>query len=73
MWGLLLQCNFVGKAQEVCSSLPLEQSLDYDISKQQLLRAYELVPESLSPALPKLNENSETNICRVCAREKNTL
>ncbi len=27
MWGLLLQCNFVGKAQEVCSALSMEESL----------------------------------------------
>lgn len=28
---LLLQCNLVGKAQEVCSALSVEESLDYDI------------------------------------------
>ncbi len=46
MWALLLQCNLEGKAQEVCSSLPIEQSLDYDIVKTAVLRAYELVPEA---------------------------
>uniref|UniRef100_A0A3B1JS97 Gypsy retrotransposon integrase-like protein 1 n=1 Tax=Astyanax mexicanus TaxID=7994 RepID=A0A3B1JS97_ASTMX len=46
MWSLLLQCKLVGKAQEVCSSLTAEQSLDYDKVKAAVLRAYELVPEA---------------------------
>lgn len=29
MRALLLQCNLVGKAQEVCSALSVEESLDY--------------------------------------------
>ncbi len=36
----------MGKAQEVCSALTLEQSLDYDVMKSAVLRAYELVPEA---------------------------
>ncbi len=46
VWPLLLQCKLVGKAQEVCSALTLEQSLDYDAMKNAVLRAYELVPEA---------------------------
>ncbi len=46
VWPLLLQCKLVGKAQEVCSALTLEQSLDYDTMKNAVLRAYELVPEA---------------------------
>lgn len=46
MWALLLQCSLTGKAQEICASLPIEQSLDYDIVKAAVLRAYELVPEA---------------------------
>ncbi|KAI2644687.1 Transposon Tf2-9 polyprotein [Labeo rohita] len=46
MWALLLQCSLSGKAQEVCSSLPIESSLDYDLVKSAVLRAYELVPEA---------------------------
>ncbi len=46
MWALLLQCNLEGKAQEVCSSLPFEQSLDYDIVKTAMLRTYDLLPEA---------------------------
>ncbi len=46
VWPLLLQCKLVGKAQEVCSALTLEQSLDYSVMKNAVLRAYELVPEA---------------------------
>uniref|UniRef100_A0A3P9JAN5 Gypsy retrotransposon integrase-like protein 1 n=1 Tax=Oryzias latipes TaxID=8090 RepID=A0A3P9JAN5_ORYLA len=45
-WSLLLQCKLVGKAQEVCSSLSLDQSLDYEVLKKTVLQAYELVPEA---------------------------
>lgn len=44
VWPPLLQCKPVGRAQEVCSALTLEQSLDYDVMKNAVLRAYELVP-----------------------------
>lgn len=46
MWTLLLQCKLVGKAQEVCATLTVEQSLDYNVIKAIVLRAYELVPEA---------------------------
>lgn len=46
MWSVLLHCKLVGKAQEVVSSLSLEESLDYDMLKESILRAYELVPEA---------------------------
>ncbi len=46
MWALLLRCNLIGKAQEVCAALPIEASLDYDTVKAAVLRAYELVPEA---------------------------
>ncbi len=45
MWALLLQCSLTGKAQEVCSALPIGSSLDY-IVKSAVLQAYELVPEA---------------------------
>ncbi len=45
-WALLLQCNLVGKAQEVCAALPIEDSLNFDVVKLAVLRAYELVPEA---------------------------
>lgn len=46
VWPLLLQCKLTGKAQEVCATLSLEDSLNYDIMKVAILRAYELVPEA---------------------------
>lgn len=43
MWALLLQSNFVGKAQEVLvakkPALPIEQALDYDVIRAAVLRA----------------------------------
>ncbi len=36
----------MGKEQEVCAALPIEESLDYDMVKAAVLRAYELVPEA---------------------------
>ncbi len=72
MWGLLLQCNFVGKAQEVCSSLPLEQSLDYDIVKTAVLRAYELVPEAYHQRFRNLMKTARQTYVEF-AREKKTL
>lgn len=46
LWTLLLQCKLSGKAQEACSALTLEQSLEYDTVKATVLRAYERVPEA---------------------------
>lgn len=45
MWPLLLQCKIISKAQEVVSALPLANSLNYDVVKEAIFRAYELVPE----------------------------
>lgn len=45
-WALLLPCRWVGKAQEVCSALPIEQRLDYEVVKTAVLRACEWVPET---------------------------
>ncbi len=46
MWALMMQCSLVGKAQEVCSALPIDDSLNYDVVKAAVLRVYELVPEA---------------------------
>ncbi|CAI5639672.1 unnamed protein product [Oreochromis niloticus] len=46
VWSLLLQCKLVGRAQEVCASLSIADSLDYEVVKATILRAYELVPEA---------------------------
>lgn len=44
-WSLMLKCKLTGKAQEVCTSLSLEESVQFDAVKNAILRAYELVPE----------------------------
>ena len=46
VWTLLLQSVLSGKAQEVYSSLSLEQSQQYQEVKSAILKAYELVPEA---------------------------
>lgn len=32
-WALLLRCRLIAKAQEVCSAVPIEQRLDYEVLK----------------------------------------
>lgn len=46
IWLLLLQCKLVGKDQEVCLALSLEDSLQYNVVKSAILAAYELVPRT---------------------------
>ena len=46
VWMLLLQSVLVGKAHEVYSAMSIEQSLQYDLVKKAILKAYELVPEA---------------------------
>ncbi|XP_058260273.1 uncharacterized protein LOC131362376 [Hemibagrus wyckioides] len=46
VWSLLLQCKLFGKAQEVCSTLSVEDSLNYESVKSAILLSYELVPEA---------------------------
>ncbi|VDH97108.1 Hypothetical predicted protein [Mytilus galloprovincialis] len=45
-WTTMLQSVFEGKAAEIYSALPSEKSSDYDMVKQEVLKAYELVPEA---------------------------
>ena len=46
IWPLLLQTVLKGKAQEVYTSLSVEQSKDYDVVKASILKGYELIPEA---------------------------
>ena len=46
VWTVLLQSIFVGKAREIYSALPVEQSSKYQLVKEAVLKAYELVPEA---------------------------
>ena len=45
-WTLLLQSSLVGKAREAYSVLLVDDSGRYDIVKNAILKAYELVPEA---------------------------
>jgi len=43
---LLLQSTLVGKAREAYAALMIEDSLQYNLVKAAVLKAYELVPEA---------------------------
>ena len=43
---MLLQSSLVGKAREVYSALSVDDSSQYEIVKNAILKAYELVPEA---------------------------
>ena len=46
LWTLLLQSALLGKAREVYSALSVDQSADYSLVKEVILKAYELVAEA---------------------------
>lgn len=72
VWPLLLQCKLVGKAQEVCASLTIEDSLNYDVVKATVLRAYELVPEAYRQKFRNCGKNINQTYGEF-AREKGLL
>ncbi|XP_033970581.1 uncharacterized protein LOC117470127 isoform X2 [Trematomus bernacchii] len=72
VWAILLQCKLVGKAQEACSSLSVEDSLVYENVKGAVLRAYELVPEAYRQRFRGLMKTSGQTYVDF-AREKKVL
>lgn len=72
VWSLLLQCKLIGKAQEVCSTLSLEESLKYESMKSAILRAYELVPEAYRQKFRGHKKNSTQTFVEF-ARDKGIL
>ncbi|KAI5109380.1 hypothetical protein C0J45_0777, partial [Silurus meridionalis] len=72
LWTLLLQCKLSGKAQEACSALTLEQSLDYETVKATVLRAYERVPEAYRQNFRNTVKSASQTYVEF-AREKTTL
>ncbi|KAK0141255.1 hypothetical protein N1851_021770 [Merluccius polli] len=72
VWPLLLQCKLVGKAQEVCNSLSIEDSLNYDIVKATVLRTYEIVPEAYRQKFRNCGKAANQTYVEF-AREKSTL
>ena len=72
VWTLLLQSVLIGKAQEVYSALPIEQSTDYDKVKEVILKAYELVPEAYRQKFREFQKkDGQTHV--EFAREKENL
>ena len=43
---MLLQSVLIGKAQEIYSALPVDQSAWYTVVKEAILKSYKLVPEA---------------------------
>ncbi len=72
VWSLLLQCKLVGKAQEVCATLSIDQSLNYEIVKATVLRAYELVPEAYRQRFRQSQKAANQTFVEF-AREKSAL
>lgn len=72
VWTLLLQCVLTGKAQEVYSSLSLEQSAVYDTVKASILHAYELVPEAYRQRLRNYTKSDRQTFVEF-AREKENM
>ena len=48
-WTLLLQSVVIGKAREIYTQLPLDQSSDYDTVKNLILKAYEELTKCCEP------------------------
>lgn len=71
-WTLLIQSVLTGRAQEVYTSLSLEQSGSYDVVKASILRAYELVPESYRQRFRRYKKSEQQTYVEF-AREKEML
>ena len=72
VWAILLQCKLTGRAQEACSSLSVEDGLNYERVKGVILRAYELVPEAYRQRFRGLRKTQNQNHIDF-AREKGIL
>ena len=71
-WSALLWSKLRGKALDTYAALSSDQSKDYEVVKQEILKAYELVPEEYRLKFRRLQKNQ--NVTHVeFAREKSTL
>lgn len=66
------QCKISGKALDVVAALLVEDSLDYNLVKVGIMRAYELVPEAYHQKFCKQKKNIDQTYVEV-TREKGTL
>ena len=70
-WTLLLQSVIIGKAQEIYTQLTVEQSSSYDIVKELILKAYELVPEAYRQKFRNCKkENEQTHVAFARIKEQ---
>ena len=60
---LMLQSVLTGKAQEVYSALPVEQSKDYTVVKLAILKAYEQVPEAYRQKFRSAKKTGQAELC----------
>lgn len=72
IWSTVMLGKLSGKAQDVVASLSLKDSMDYDLVKAAVLRAYELVPEAYRQQFREYRK-SPTQTFVEFAREKGTL
>ncbi|VDI78324.1 Hypothetical predicted protein [Mytilus galloprovincialis] len=68
-----LQCYKVflkERPAEIYSALPSEKSSDYDTVKQEILKAYELVPEAYRQKFRSYKKFDSQNLCGTCSGKK---
>ena len=58
-WTMLLQSILLGKAREIFSQLTVEDSANYDMVKQLILKGHELVPEVYHQKFRTLSKSSD--------------
>ena len=62
MYCLFLQSVLKGKANDVYYALPTDQCSDYELVKERILQAYELIPE--------IQESGKTKWTETCGISK---
>ena len=72
VWTMLLQCVLIGKARDAYSSLSVDNSLNYDMVKAAVLRAYEMVPEAYRQKFRRFKKHDNQTYVDF-AREKEAL
>ena len=72
-WTLLLQSVVIGKAREIYTQLPLEQSSDYDKVKEVILKAYELVPEAYRQKFRNCRKENDRRMLNLLEQKNNYL
>ncbi|KAJ8342043.1 hypothetical protein SKAU_G00319710 [Synaphobranchus kaupii] len=77
IWTTLLQCKLIGKAQDAVATLSLADSLNYEVVKAAVLRAYELVPDrdyrkALAQSFVEFAREKGTLFDKWCAASKAT-